>query len=325
MYLDHSQQGVPSFKISVATVGELYRSASFLEPSEYREWALGRLRSEFPYDAALWSVGESGGGVSSCLAKHLPNELLGDYLSGETYEDDFLSVLCSNSNRSTISQLDIRDLPDSRLKTKLLQYKFTYYSYAVQCDPLTNLTNAVLLLGFSPANKCNPGSLPILLQYLHVLADAASFNFFLHLGKPALLEKRKSAAVCTSDGMIVECQHKFVSLTKQYWPEWTGPRLPFGPLAEVSNSTLVGKKKLGVDCSLLGQHHLVKLWERTPVDELSIKQLKIAGLVARGFTDKEISKETSLARSTISNALHDIYRTLSVSGRVELRRVIGGA
>jgi DNA-binding NarL/FixJ family response regulator len=57
---------------------------------------------------------------------------------------------------------------------------------------------------------------------------------------------------------------------------------------------------------------------------LSPSELKVALLVARGLTNKEVARELGLGEGTVKAHLHNIFRKLSIQKRRDLRNSNNG-
>ncbi|WP_239308913.1 LuxR C-terminal-related transcriptional regulator [Frankia sp. Cj3] len=61
---------------------------------------------------------------------------------------------------------------------------------------------------------------------------------------------------------------------------------------------------------------------RIPIPKLSNQQWKVAGLAAKGQSDREISKNLYLEKRTTENHLYEVYKKLNIPGRAELAGLI---
>jgi DNA-binding NarL/FixJ family response regulator len=60
------------------------------------------------------------------------------------------------------------------------------------------------------------------------------------------------------------------------------------------------------------------------LDELSLRELALLKLIARGLENKEIAAELSMAEQTVKNSASRIYQKLGVDGRSEARKLALG-
>jgi DNA-binding NarL/FixJ family response regulator len=83
-------------------------------------------------------------------------------------------------------------------------------------------------------------------------------------------------------------------------------------IAQPRGGPLVGRteRRKGPDPSIL--------------DDLSPRELAILRLLARGFENKEIATELSMAEQTVKNSTSRIYQKLAVDGRSEARKLALG-
>jgi len=61
-----------------------------------------------------------------------------------------------------------------------------------------------------------------------------------------------------------------------------------------------------------------------PALELTKRQRKVAELVLRGMTNREIGKELYISEQTVKRHLYNIYTRLGVKNRVQLLRKLSG-
>ena len=59
--------------------------------------------------------------------------------------------------------------------------------------------------------------------------------------------------------------------------------------------------------------------------DLSERECEVARLAAKGFTDLNIAKSLAISEGTVGRHLHNIYRKLGVSSRIELGELLGAA
>ena len=77
--------------------------------------------------------------------------------------------------------------------------------------------------------------------------------------------------------------------------------------------------------SAIAQDELARIGGRTRIEGLSASELRVAGLVAEGRTNREIASALFLAEHTVASHLHRIYAKLGVRSRTELAyRFSGG-
>jgi DNA-binding NarL/FixJ family response regulator len=55
------------------------------------------------------------------------------------------------------------------------------------------------------------------------------------------------------------------------------------------------------------------------------RQVEVARLATSGLTNQQIAEKLHTSKRTVDNHLHAIYRVLGVTGRDELRTVLGPA
>ena len=115
----------------------------------------------------------------------------------------------------------------------------------------------------------------------------------------------------------------FVELMQAEWTQWRGPRLP-EPLTKGYGGTThrYTGKAITVRFVPVFDMFLLKARPRTPIDNLSKRELEIARHFADGLTNKEIAREADLSPATVRNHLSSIYIKLGVDNKAKLATML---
>lgn len=107
------------------------------------------------------------------------------------------------------------------------------------------------------------------------------------------------------------------------WPQWQGPRLPAALHAAVGTAEhrYVGKA-IAISCTPVFDMFLLKTRPRSPVDDLTRRELQIARHFAAGPTNKEIARAVGLSPATVRNHLSAIYLKLGIGDKAELATLL---
>lgn len=316
VYVSQHRPDVP-----IELIGELYRSASFLNRAHYRNWALRTVDKAIRFDAALWATGHPlTPNFSQALTIALPPDF--PHTLEKFGEDDPIAHLATSPADGKTASVEfttasLADKPE--VQANYQRHGIRHAVAARYVHPISSISNTVALFCFDGASACEAAATEMLEVLAYALVDAASLCYFLHIAFPSGFERRKAAAVCSPDGLLLEAQPRFLSLMTETFPGWSGPRLPFVPDELAAGSKHVHEKLLA-QAEPFENLRCVRIWPPSELDELSPRELDLTHGVIEGQTDKEIAAELGLCVSTVANRLHEIFRKLRVANRQHLRR-----
>lgn len=318
--------GVPADSLSLTKlVGQLYRAAATLEPTQFRTFALRALDKVAPSDAALWATGHLGSELEICWAEAMLVALPAVFAEGiaaKRPRDPFSSIGSFQQGTQVVSGTFTTAVLPAQGGVRALydRYGIRSGAYVACANPHTRVSNVVATFRFQDDLACNEKQLRSLETMTVALVDAASFCFSLHLSRAVGLEGRKAAAICDKNNLVIESQSDFLAQLQRHYPGWAGPKLPFC----ARELRLDGGKD--VVPGLLAQAEafenlrIVRLWTRSELDTLTRREMEFVSMALLGFSDKEIASEAGLSASTVSNRLVGAFHKLGVNSRHSLRR-----
>ena len=299
-------------------IGELYRARQSVESRRFKPWALESLKRQIPFDAALWGTGNvETRQFHSITITGLPE----DYAHALEQTQDhnpILPALLKNLGKAiTMSSV----FPDSRFyKSDLYRNCFQQYGVerilsVIESDNRSGIYTLLSLYRFDRKQDFSKEELRIQERCAFHLVNAASHAFFLHLQSSEDKDERGSTAICDPQGIFYEVQPLFLDLLEKHYPERSGNRLPFDTPAPGETRSYRG---LRVSCKEFGDLYKIRIFEPSPLDKLTDKEMRIAQFISQGMTFKEIGRRINLAPSTVSNHMYRVYRKLGIASRSAL-------
>ncbi|MFT4103766.1 MAG: helix-turn-helix transcriptional regulator [Burkholderiaceae bacterium] len=124
--------------------------------------------------------------------------------------------------------------------------------------------------------------------------------------------------------VLTAAEPDFHELMKEEWPGWRGPALPEQALASIAAQTdsVWTGRRIVLYSQPTGIGTLIRIRRRFPIDSLGRRKQAVAIQFSRGASQKEVSRKLNLSESTVNNYLNEIYRTLGLSDKVSLSRMV---
>lgn len=153
-------------------------------------------------------------------------------------------------------------------------------------------------------------------------AEALCHEFAMRMAKSRSSDAQDphvGMAVIGFDGRVQSADEMFQQHLRAAQPNWEGLSLPFSVewVEELATHGMTWKHLfVRVDREAACYHLRVRKDRRTP--ELSQREFEIAERVAKGLTFKEIARELTVAPSTVSTHLYNLYDKLGIRRRAQL-------
>lgn len=301
-------------------VSSLYRSALVIETERFRSWALNGLSSVINFDAVVWATGASqdGGfrihdmtvaGIDAETARACTNP----------GRDKYFAACLGAQGRALQSKSWMQDnVSENWLAGRV---GFAAGLAVHRTRPLSGLVSVLHLYRRSDTRPFTDDEARRLERVAFHLDDAGSLSFFVHLGQPPKIPRRKFAAVCDRHGILREAQERFLDLLRQQYPSWEGPQLPFD-IPDPASGEIKDGKGLHLQTETVGDWLCLRIWAAGPLDTLSEREREVVTATCQGLTLKETARRLGIAPSTASNHLYRAYEKLEVGNREELRQVV---
>jgi DNA-binding CsgD family transcriptional regulator len=286
--------------------------------STFRRDALVQLKAIIAFDRAIWADANIADGLS-----------LG---SAELF----------NFASADLPDIELAASLDPRLSQVLMEQRKAH-SYSV--DPTDSVPYREL------TRKLGIGQIMSIAQFDQVMGTAAGMVFcrasgpfeensrrLLEIAFPLLLTAwtncqladlarsnrsyptERAFSASSRRALLIAAEPQFLTLLRTEWPAWAGPHLPkelcgrgtSDPIELYLGAKIVIRSSASVDTSLL------TIRPRVAVDDLTLREHRVAELCAQGKTYREISTLLDLAPSTTRNHIASIHRRLGVSRNSEV-------
>jgi DNA-binding CsgD family transcriptional regulator len=305
---------------------ELHRACRKEAVDAFQRWALERLRTQVPFDAALWASGafdEAGRPVvHNMVLVDRPPELMADY---ELVKYDDLLARRNVANQGVaLFENSIAQNPawSREVVAYLAKWRIAHALSCITVDPLTRLSTAIALWR-------DPGSPPYR-EDERELFEALMPHFIETYAacRIARLDRPVSQPPGTPfvDAIADELEHlqvappDFLRLLRAEWPEWHGPRLPepIRHLVRRGAAVRYVGRRIALRATRMNDVFLLQARERHSADALSDRELEVARLCATGSTYKEIAQRLDISPATVRNHLSSVFAKLQIGKQSEL-------
>lgn len=305
-------------------VSRLYTAGVDRPAADFQRWSLRQVQTLIPHDAAVWGMGSGERGRFHNVKVFGANEGFATDLQQWLPQNPIFPVLAGRLGRP----VDMAEVwPDARFYASDLYLK-CFRPHGIErilssghVDRRSGLHTLLSLYRFDRERPFSERERAWFEVAAFHLVAAYSHAFFLHLARPMSVRSERPAAVVDPEGYLREAQPEFVELLGRHDPQWQGHRLPFA-LPDDASPRRVGS--LWMHCEPLGDVHVIRLWEDTPLDRLTPRERQVVLAVCRGLSHKEVGRELGLAPTTVSSHLYRAYAKLGVTSRSALARVVHG-
>ena len=305
-------------------IGQLYRGGAQVKPGQFRLWALRQLRSQLPFDGALW-----GTGTLETLEFHTITLLdlppgLPPALEASRADNPLLPAILEKPGKPVTMQQHwpSGDFYQSNLyRTVFKPHGIEHIMATGQADERGGVYTLLTLYRNNRKKPFTADEQALQGRLSYHLVNAASHLVFAHInrGQPNL-PAGSAACVCDDQGVFHEVQAGFLDLLDTHYPDREPRQLPFGLPQKSGVNQTIGK--LCVVREPLGELNVVRAWPAGPLDALTLRERSIVAGVAHGLTFKEIARQVGLAPSTVSNHLYRVYDKLGVHSRSALAQLV---
>lgn len=308
-------------------ISRLYRTGVERPAEGFQHWALQQLKAVVPHDAAVWGMGHAERarfhnvkvvGVDPGYARAL-----------ERWVDE--NPIYPRLAQGIGEPVDMRDVLDDDAFYRSRIYKKCFRPYGIErilssghMDPRCGLYTLLSLYRFDRGQPFTEQDRERFRTLAFHLVHACSHNYFLHISRPASEQSHRPAAVADCEGVLHEAEPDFLALLAQHFPEWQGMHLPEQIAREIMRGGQFSVGALRVSVEPLSDIQLLRIWEETPLDRLTVREREVVEAVSRGLSHKEAGRELGLAPTTVSSHLYRAYAKLEVSSRSALARLVHG-
>ncbi|MBZ9557492.1 MULTISPECIES: helix-turn-helix transcriptional regulator [Modicisalibacter] len=291
-------------------VWDINRLARERSLANFHAAVLEQLRDMIAFDKAWWGRSALVDGhieVHSCHLFDLPDAYVTDWRSVE--EDD---VTVQWAHRVP-GQAIIVDLQATTPGLKWLgdRYGIGELLFVMQINPRTRLSDHLSLYRPPGAERFDDRDRLLLTQLIAHLSEAVDASQIRTLvARRERLERQQSLAlaVCDPMGVLHSVERGFATLLAREWPAWQGSRLP----AEIAPEQGYLGRLIRIESRAINDLYLLTVGERSPLDDLTERELGVARRFGQGQTYKQIARDLDIAPSTVRHHIRSIYQKLGV-------------
>ena len=305
----------------------LQRSCRDMPVDRYQHWAMDQLKAQVPFDAAMWASGhfsadKRGPVIHNVVLANRPLAMMADY---EAIKDDdpLASALRANPGVSCVINA-LPDLPGSppEIRDYLLKWNIINAISNVIVDPLTGLLTCVALYREKRDAPFTESERRFHEDAMPHLIETYATNRIVHLIRAAQPRNAAIYASAAADalGQLQVAPDDFQRLLLAEWPEWRGSRLPPG-LRHLTGSKTASRfvgKRVYIRSAPVDTVFLVQAREKRAADELTVRELEVARLTAKGLTYGEVAKRLAISPATVRNHLSAVYGKLGARKQAEI-------
>ncbi len=304
---------------------DLYRACRELPVDRYQRWALERLQSVLPFDAALWATFHLDAGlivVHNVVLLNRPGELMRDY-ERVKHQDELAYRNFASPGLACISN-DVADRAGTaaQIAAYVRKWRITHAMSVQMVDPMTDLANAIALWREKRDAPFDEESRRLFEHAAAHLIETYGMNRIAHMVR-ATKPKNASlyvSAIADGQGRLQVAPQAFIAMLRREWPDWRGHELPEDlacAFRGVRAPRFVGREVFfrGIRFKKLV---LVQAREKQPADELTPRELQVARLAAGGLSYGEVARHLTISLATVRSHLSSVYGKLKARKQAEM-------
>ncbi|MDN3640704.1 helix-turn-helix transcriptional regulator [Simiduia curdlanivorans] len=312
-------------------IARLYRATADVPAAKFRAWALEAVRSELPFDAAIWATGHHSTlkfHTKTCL--DVDANILDDLLAwrdinpiGHYFFVDKMQA-GANLDLSGLNSRFGQAVTMAELVSDEVFYKSPLYTRCFKPRSIERILSSLhlhersgtfsllSLYRFDRDHPFSDAEKALQQQLLFHLLESERHAFYLRL-QSLQPQPGECFALTDSEGIYYQVDHGFLDLIQHYNPNAESQQLPKQLLT--SDQKING---LTTKCVREGELWVVSARPTHRLDQLTEREWQVVDGVRSGKSFKTIAKELELSASTVSNHLYRIYRKLGINHRNEL-------
>jgi len=305
---------------------ELSGIAQKLPISDYCAWALGRLRSELPFDRALWIIGTHAGEVEVLASFQLDHQQFLAGYSGVKDVDPMFQHVRTFTGTAVQANANELNADQSRLKEWVFELGVPIAMSLGDEKAATGVIQTISIyrtawgMPFSDAEAhLHEQVAPTLFEGLRMVrAEQIRQELF------ETWSTHNSLATVSPEGAVFDMEERFLQNMALNFKNWCQPHMPdiiARRLRQDGGDWTLRHKAVQIRCSKgPGSLRVLVMTELGPLGALTNKQFAVAELYAKGYATKAIARVFNNKVSTIENHRKTIYNTLDISSNNELTR-----
>jgi DNA-binding CsgD family transcriptional regulator len=302
----------------------LHRLAATATTNDFQRLAFDALQAELAFDSGIWATGvmDPGPTLHSVFPYNQPPEMMPAWQAMASH-DTMLAETLRRPGQTLRATADgpegcppfLPEVRDHARRFGMEQVLGTSY-----IDPALGLVEGFALYRAKPEARFTEPERLLVQHALPHLMEAWRINRLRlireeHPVSPPAL----SLAVCDGKGLLRTAGAAFVTLMRQEWPDWRGPKIPAQWLNDTANA-FVGHS-IAATLEPINDLWLVRLRRRAPLDSLTCRESDIARRFGLGMNYQKIAAELNISPATVRNHLSNAYNKLGVNNKIELAKL----
>lgn len=305
----------------------LYRLAGTAPAADFQRSALAATQRELDFDSAIWAAGAAAAApiLHTVYAYEQPPEMMTAWQRLNHHDTLFLAALRrpGETLRATADGPEGYPFFIPEVAAHAHRYGMEHVLGTVHADPTLGLIESIALYRSDTDRPFTEPERLTTQQLVPHLAETWRINRLrtVHPEKRSLVVSRMALAVCDRKGLLHTAGPGFATMMQSEWPGWRGPSISTDLLG-AGRKPYLGHH-ISVSIEPINDLWLLKLRRRSPLDELSSRELEVASRFGRGMNYQDIAKALHLAPATVRNHLKNIYAKLNIGNKVQLARLLG--
>lgn len=317
-----------SFSISELSrlLAKIYDRACHSPIDQYQYWIIQYLQNYIEFDSATWGIFNFDDRLPrSYILFNISDDFPSCYESFQA-NDSYVEALAINPGK-TLNSIDY-DLTSSPGYLGLYEkYKIRHILAIILPDEKMRVHHALSIIR---ADKDHPFSederhfiqatAPHLMQAWRI-----NCQFFLNTFEAHEAFNRPfKMALVDYQGGVQQAIQGFDGLIKREWKGWQDNILPQELIDQLINEREESYTGDHVVITATYFEYLIALqvYERSPIDSLTLREREVAMLSAQGKNYKEIATELNISHSTVRNHLQKIYARLHINNKAQLMKLL---
>jgi DNA-binding CsgD family transcriptional regulator len=306
---------------------EIYRSTRELPIQEFRDAAIGQIKTTLRFNSAMWGTGQiqpDAGLVIHCI--HLHNQNAEMLFSYEQIKSCDYAAMDAALRHGEVCNFNFQNMfagpANAKIRAHNLKFKMEHLLVGMVPDKPNNSLQFLFLWRENEQDHYTEQEQRLGNFLLPHLLEAGAINSLLWRNQmtTALIGKQSARAISDKNGRLFTVDKEFLAVIQREWPEWLPPTLPLQLMESLGQST--SYRFFGEHVSVMvnivkGMLFLLARQKRA-VDRLTAAERVVATLVAGGHSYKEVAKQLKLSPATVRNELHRVYVKLGISNKAAL-------
>lgn len=310
---------------------ELYQGVRGVAVTDFKKWALEKIRRVVPFDSGLWGSGtDVPRQMHDVFLLNHSHDLIADYLAHARAHD----FVWPHMRRHPGVTINSADLTSRHAFEHSEIYRVFARRYGIECVLGTTLLDAgssvrsIVVFWRSDASQAFTERERQVTEIItrHLL-EADKMNRLFHIEMPRQPGMRATwaTAVCEPSGMLCLTDSHFKAVLRSEWLDWNNACVPRKLALHVQQhgGPFVGRRII-VHAHAVGGLILLKARRKAAVDRLGKKEHQTALFLAAGHSYQEVARLRKASLATIRNQAHSIYQKLSVLNKAQLAHALAG-